>query len=234
MPTHSTPSHATHITPQHVQIRRRHGAPGSAGPSSLSKSFSLGPADDDMSDSSIGTPTRGRVAVLTTSEQGNMGLHGQLSPRVRAALSRGSPGGGPSNAPGSEPRNTRSRSRLSEVMRPQNGGAHDEDDDDLMSEPESWTMLDSMRIWRQDAMTHHLYETAGFWANKILDWTGESGYLALADATRRCQRRLLACPGVLPHAPFCSRRAPPHRAPSSTQGPITRQGQAEGHHPRRR
>lgn len=177
MPSQNPPLQATHSTPQHVQIRRRHAAPGSAGPSSLSQSFSLGPADADLSSSSIGTPTRGRVAVLTTSEQGNMGLHGQLSPRVRSALARGSPGAPLPNLPGSEPRNTRSRSRLSEVFRPINGGGHDDDDDDMMNDGDSWTMIDSMRIWRQDAMTHHLYETAAFWANKILDWTGESNHL---------------------------------------------------------
>lgn len=166
MPTHTPPLQATHVTPQHIHIHRRH-APGSAGPSTLSQSFSLGPADGDISDASIGTPTRRRVTALTTSEQGNMGLHGQLSPRVRSALAR-SPGA-PSFAPGSEPRNTRSRSRLSEVFRPVNG--HEDDDD--MDGSDAWTMIDSMRIWRSDAMAHHLYETAAFWANKILDWTGE-------------------------------------------------------------
>ncbi|BEI87724.1 uncharacterized protein CcaverHIS019_0104420 [Cutaneotrichosporon cavernicola] len=171
MPTRTPPLQATHVTPQHIHIRRRH-APGSAGPSTLSQSFSLGPPDGDISDASIGTPTRRRVTVLTTSEQGNMGLHGQLSPRVRSALAR-SPGA-PSLAPGSEPR-TRSRSRLSEVFRPANGHQEEEEDDDNnMDDSDSWTMIDSMRIWRSDAMTHHLYETAAFWANKILDWTGDA------------------------------------------------------------
>ncbi len=215
MPTHTPPLQATHVTPQHIQIRRRH-APGSAGPSTLSQSFSLGP-DGDISDASIGTPTRRRVTALTTSEQGNMGLHGQLSPRVRSALGR-SPVA--SLAPGSEPR-TRSRSRLSVVFRPSTGHQDDNDDD----EESEWTMIDSMRIWRSDAMTHHLYETAAFWANKILDWTGERAP-GWANNRRR-QRRVLARAGVLPHAPLCARRAPPHRAPPTAQG-SPRQGQAEG------
>lgn len=34
-------------------------------------------------------------------------------------------------------------------------------------------MVDSMRLWRHDAIMQHLYETAGFWGDKILSWTGE-------------------------------------------------------------
>lgn len=37
----------------------------------------------------------------------------------------------------------------------------------------SWGMVDSMRIWRHDAMIQHLYETAAFWGDKILSWTSE-------------------------------------------------------------
>lgn len=60
-------------------------------------------------------------------------------------------------------------------MRPVNGA--EEDDDDMIGEVDSWDMIDSMRIWRQDAMMHHLYETAAFWGSKILDWTGTFGTL---------------------------------------------------------
>ena len=41
----------------------------------------------------------------------------------------------------------------------------------------SWGMVDSMRIWRHDAMIQHLYETAAFWGDKILSWTGELSHL---------------------------------------------------------
>ncbi|WRT68218.1 uncharacterized protein IL334_005194 [Kwoniella shivajii] len=36
----------------------------------------------------------------------------------------------------------------------------------------NWSMIDSMRIWRHDAIMQHLYETAAFWGDKILSWTG--------------------------------------------------------------
>lgn len=49
----------------------------------------------------------------------------------------------------------------------------DEDEDDD-AEDMSWGMIDSMRLWRNDAIIQHLYETAGFWGDKILSWTGRS------------------------------------------------------------
>lgn len=56
-----------------------------------------------------------------------------------------------------------------------------EDDDDEGSEEfigveggGTWSLVDSMRQWRQDAMLQHLYETAAMWGDKILSWTGMS------------------------------------------------------------
>jgi len=40
-------------------------------------------------------------------------------------------------------------------------------------EVHTWGMVDSMRLWRHDAIMQHLYETAAFWGDKILSWTGE-------------------------------------------------------------
>lgn len=40
------------------------------------------------------------------------------------------------------------------------------------SSERSWGMVDSMRLWRHDAIMQHLYETAAFWGDKILSWTG--------------------------------------------------------------
>lgn len=39
-------------------------------------------------------------------------------------------------------------------------------------EGEGWTMIDRMRNWRNDAMTQHLYSTAGFWGGKVYALTG--------------------------------------------------------------
>ena len=43
-----------------------------------------------------------------------------------------------------------------------------------------WGMVDRMRLWRHDALMQHLYETAAFWGDKIVNWTSESDrYYAL-------------------------------------------------------
>lgn len=55
----------------------------------------------------------------------------------------------------------------------------DEDDDD--EDDMSWGMIDSMRLWRNDAIIQHLYETAAFWGDKILSWTGMRFFLARVD-----------------------------------------------------
>ncbi len=60
-----------------------------------------------------------------------------------------------------------------------------------MEEPNpSWEMIGRMRTWRNDAIMQHLYETAGFWGDKILTWTGECAemicgeeHLLLANGT---------------------------------------------------
>lgn len=33
-------------------------------------------------------------------------------------------------------------------------------------------LVDRFRLWRQDAIMQHLYETAIFWGDKVLTWTG--------------------------------------------------------------
>ena len=32
-------------------------------------------------------------------------------------------------------------------------------------------IVDRFRLWRHDAMTQHLYETAIFWGDKVFTWT---------------------------------------------------------------
>lgn len=59
-------------------------------------------------------------------------------------------------------------------------GAELEDDED--GEPEdagAQVLIEKMRMWRHDAMLQHLYETAAFWGDKVLTWTGASFHLAL-------------------------------------------------------
>lgn len=62
---------------------------------------------------------------------------------------------------------TSSRSRLCDTS----VDASDELDDLEGDARES--MIASMRTWRNDAAIHNLYETAAFWADKILSLTGE-------------------------------------------------------------
>jgi anaphase-promoting complex subunit 6 len=37
---------------------------------------------------------------------------------------------------------------------------------------EDWGIVDRMRLWRHDAMMSHLHDSAVFWGDKILSWTG--------------------------------------------------------------
>lgn len=45
----------------------------------------------------------------------------------------------------------------------------------------SWNLIRRMRMWRQDAIIQHLYQTAVFWGDKILAWTSELRLLSLAS-----------------------------------------------------
>jgi len=55
------------------------------------------------------------------------------------------------------------------------GLVDDEEEEEDEQEPvdPSWEMIARMRTWRHDAIHQHLYETAGFWGDKIFTWTGE-------------------------------------------------------------
>lgn len=51
-----------------------------------------------------------------------------------------------------------------------------QDDDDMRgddTEEASPGIVDRMRLWRHDALMQHLYETAAFWGDKIVNWTSE-------------------------------------------------------------
>jgi anaphase-promoting complex subunit 6 len=116
-------------------------------------------------------------------DQGNRGM-AQVSPRAKP---RGSPASQRSGASGRTvtvmPKEVpRTRSRLAEESSPepirrsprkrtQTDEEVDEDED--VDEERTWSMVDSMRLWRHDAIMQHLYETAAFWGDKILSWTGE-------------------------------------------------------------
>jgi len=47
----------------------------------------------------------------------------------------------------------------------------EDDEDEEGEEEEDWGIVDRMRLWRHDAMTQHLYESAIFWGDKVLTWT---------------------------------------------------------------
>lgn len=48
--------------------------------------------------------------------------------------------------------------------------------DEETDEEEEWGLVERMRLWRHDAMTQHLYETAVFWGDKVMSWTSKSLY----------------------------------------------------------
>ncbi|PVF99781.1 TPR-like protein [Serendipita vermifera] len=51
----------------------------------------------------------------------------------------------------------------------------EDDDEDYTDEEEDeeWGLVDRMRLWRHDAMTQHLYDTAIFWGDKVMEWTND-------------------------------------------------------------
>jgi hypothetical protein len=56
-----------------------------------------------------------------------------------------------------------------------------EGEDDVEEDRGDWEkMVDNMRMWRHDAILQHLYETAAFWGDKVLSWTGPSSLLLLS------------------------------------------------------
>ena len=57
----------------------------------------------------------------------------------------------------------------------------EDDEEEEGEEEEDWGIVDRMRLWRHDAMTQHLYETAIFWGDKILTWTSRSFVQAIFD-----------------------------------------------------
>ena len=65
----------------------------------------------------------------------------------------------------------------------------EDEGDDLEEEEEpkeGWElMVEKMRTWRHDAMMQHLYETAAFWGDKVLSWTGESLVSSFFEAVRK-------------------------------------------------
>jgi hypothetical protein len=59
-------------------------------------------------------------------------------------------------------------------------GAELEDEEDGEREDAgAQVIIEKMRMWRHDAMLQHLYETAAFWGDKVLTWTGAPFHLAL-------------------------------------------------------
>jgi anaphase-promoting complex subunit 6 len=109
-------------------------------------------------------------------QQGYRGM-AQVSPRVRPSP-RADVLSVPAHMGPSSLR--QSRSADADVGRDKNtsprkrASRDEEDTDDSEAEQEkSWGMVDSMRLWRHDAIMQHLYETAAFWGDKILSWTGQ-------------------------------------------------------------
>jgi anaphase-promoting complex subunit 6 len=90
--------------------------------------------------------------------------------------------------------------------------ARDEDPVEDDDEEKSWAMVDAMRLWRQDALIQHLYETAAFWGDKILSWTGDANdAFWLAHTHFLCgyylrAERLLLYPLPGPRSPLAPRQ----------------------------
>lgn len=221
-------------------------------PSNLSNSFSYTPADSnlelsvDSDNFSFAYPTRrprpsnlsifSSGALDNAAEQGNCGIS-QVSPRAKPSpvgskrstatarplhLTTDSRHGRSANGR-AEYQNGRPKSRMNETI-----GLDDEKEQD---EERNWSMVDSMRLWRHDAIMQHLYETAAFWGDKILSWTGKPGgslFLSkplLMHHNSRSKRRLLAGPNTLSHRTLSPSGETAHGTPRSpSKGLLTPKG----------
>ncbi|ORX38717.1 hypothetical protein BD324DRAFT_622052 [Kockovaella imperatae] len=67
-------------------------------------------------------------------------------------------------------RTIRGAEEMDEEQEEEEEGGGEEDEED---EGKTWDMVDSMRLWRHDAIMQHLYDTAAFWGDKILSWTAD-------------------------------------------------------------
>lgn len=109
-------------------------------------------------------------------QQGYRGM-AQVSPRVRpSSRSEGLGVPGPAGTPHRRSRLGEDGSDLERRTSPRKRASRDDEQVESEEEKEeerSWGMVDSMRLWRHDAIMQHLYETAAFWGDKILSWTGE-------------------------------------------------------------
>ena len=151
-PPNPTNGSIAHLSPLLVNPSARQ--PGKA---RTSFSFGLDEPDSSFCFSQLG---RESSSFLLQHDQGNRGM-AQVSPRVRPPpVTRSST---PMNV---NVRKVRGRSKLGDESL--TAGA-----DGAEAGDGSWGMVDSMRLWRQDAILQHLYETAAFWGDKILSWTGE-------------------------------------------------------------
>lgn len=192
----SSSSHAAQ-TPPAPAPRRRALPPRS----SLSNSYSFAPItpahptginpmdSSDIHDGDASFSLSYAAIPRTTTRiaaQGNRGI-AQVSPRVRPSSSsvihRPSSESGRTTIP-RDRESQKSRSRLAErspdraeKVSPRKRSIRGDDEMDEREEDEdeekSWGMVDSMRLWRHDAIMQHLYDTAAFWGDKILSWTGK-------------------------------------------------------------
>ncbi|WVQ74870.1 hypothetical protein IAR50_004477 [Cryptococcus sp. DSM 104548] len=113
------------------------------------------------------------AAMDSAVEQGNRGI-AQVSPRAKPSpmgSKRSTATARPGLGRGSSAReyvNGRPMSRMKETI-----NVDDADEGADEGEERNWSMVDSMRLWRHDAIMQHLYETAAFWGDKILSWTAD-------------------------------------------------------------
>ncbi|KAK8854947.1 hypothetical protein IAR55_003686 [Kwoniella newhampshirensis] len=91
------------------------------------------------------------------------GIDGLATTRVRSRLGEESPARERVRS-----RRTSPRKRVQGTVRNE-----EESEEDTEEEGRTWSMVDSMRLWRHDAIMQHLYETAAFWGDKILSWTAD-------------------------------------------------------------
>ncbi|KAL0954768.1 hypothetical protein HGRIS_003718 [Hohenbuehelia grisea] len=126
--------------------------------SSIGSSFSFGPQHlvDSMIDANLSITTNAQSIALDPN---------------RSIL----PASPLRSSPRRHRRHKESTSRHPHPLATDTTDVFQESDDDADDESEyEWGMVDRMRLWRHDALMQHLYDTAAFWGDKILNWTNDA------------------------------------------------------------
>lgn len=129
---------------------------GSRARHSINNSFSFGPQSlvDSLAEANTSNASNNRRSYLDPSRSILQTSPLRSSPRL--------------------PRRTKTTASRHPLANDTTDVFQDDADDEEEEEGQEWGIVDRMRLWRHDALMQHLYDSAGFWGDKIVSWTSTS------------------------------------------------------------